>query len=178
MLSMYQWIHHFIVSDYWENCTLPKLLICKTSFPYCTQQVVQVRTSKTTRRDGARALLSLLSIPVSCQEEQVMCALKAFTDYFGSYWVGYLFCSKAMLKWSLPSWAAKKTLVSTSPSRNLTSSAVVSKVQSDPELWCFNYSLSYLISLFSLSKCVPKLIQSIVTKVRDTGSKNLIQGNK
>lgn len=67
---------------------------------------------------------------------------------------------------SLHSWAADKTLVIVSLSRDLTSSAVVIEIQTAPELWCFNYSLSHSISLFRLSKRVPKLIQSIVKKVK------------
>lgn len=151
-----------------------QLLICKTQFPYWVQPVVQVRTSDTARRDRARALFSV-SIPESCQEEHV-CTVQGFSAISaGTGW--QLFSSKATLRCSLPSWAADKHCL-LCLSRDLTSSALVSKVHTDPELCCFNYSLSYLISLLVSVNTFLSLSNPLWQRLGALGAENLHQGNK
>lgn len=88
-----------------------------------------------------------------------------------------LFPSKATLKCSLPSWAADKHCLPCL-SRDLTSSALVSKVHTDPELCCFNYSLSYLISLLVSVNTFLRLSNPLWQRLGALGAENLHQGNK
>lgn len=134
--------------------------------------MVQVRTSDTARRDGARALWASLS-PV----RRDLCALKGLSAVSaGTGW--QLLSSKASLECSLHSWAADKTLLTVSLSRDLTSSAVVSQVQMDPELCCFNYSLSYLTSLLVSLNSVLSFSNPLWQRLGALGAENLHQGNK
>lgn len=89
----------------------------------------------------------------------------------------------ALLFWShsqvlsafLSSW---QNTVTVSLSRDLTSSAVVSHVQTDPKLCCFNYSLSYLISLLVSVNTFLSLSNPLWQRLGVLGAENLHQGNK
>lgn len=117
-----------------------QLLICRTQFSYWVQEVVQVSTSNTVRilSQGQSVALSVDHPRVPPEgtshvhTEAKQCPFRLFQD-----------ASPSVLKpgWNalcIPKQLKKHLLENLSLGRDLTSSAVVSKAQTDPELWCFN----------------------------------------
>lgn len=174
-----QYINEFIVSLHptvgkGENGAHFQLLICKTQFPYWGKQ--WFRWEPVTQPEEMGPEPCSLWAPQSPLRRDT-CALKGFCAISpGTGW--QLLSSKATLKCSLHSWAADKTLLTVSLSRDLTSSAVVSQVQMDPKLCYFNYSLSYLISLLVSVNSVLNLSNPLWQRLGALGAENLHQGNK